>query len=100
MRPGWAAYPRVASAPPRPRMPPAPLPPRDRSRRTGPRASRGLGPTHRGRPRRPARLSLHEWTHFDAAAHAGRRNTRGKGQRRVEVVRLEQVEAPEVLLGV
>src|SRR5215207_4078976 len=100
MRPGWAAYRRVASAPPQPRMPPASLPPRDRSRRTDRRASRGRGPTHRGRPRRPARLSLHDWTHLNGAAHAGRRNTRGKGRRRVDVLRLEQVEAPEVLLGV
>src|SRR5215213_4395646 len=100
MRPGWAAYRRMASAPPRPRMPPASLLPRDRSRRTGRRASRERGPTHRGRPRRAARLSLHDWTHLDRAAHAGRRNTRGNGRRRVEVVRLEQVDAPEVLLGV
>src|SRR5919108_1701550 len=100
MRPGWAAYRRVASAPSRPRMPPAPLPPRDRSRRTGRRASRGRGPTHRGRPRRAARLSLHDWTDLNGAAHAGRRNTRGEGGRLVEVVRLEHVYAPEVLLGV
>src|SRR5918999_4769698 len=100
MRPGWAACRRVASARPRPRMPPASLPPRDRSRRTGRRASRGRGPTHRGRPRRAARLSLHNWTHLNGAAHAGRRNTRGKGRRGVEVVRLEQVQAPDELLGV
>src|SRR5919108_3348074 len=100
MRPGWAAYRRVASAPPRPRMPPASRPRRDRSRRTGRRASPGRGPTHRGRPRRAARLSLHDRTHLDGAAHAGRRNTCGNGRRLVEVVRLEQVDAPEVLLGI
>src|SRR5919109_168689 len=92
MRPGWAAYRRVASAPSRPRMPPAPLPLRDRSRRTGRRASRGRGPTHPERPRRAARLSLHDWTDLNGAAHAGRRNTRGKGRRLVEVVRLEHAD--------
>src|SRR6266508_6783682 len=100
MRPGWAAYRRVTSAPPRLRMPPASLLRRDRSRRTGRRASRGRGPTHRGRPRRAARLSLHDWTHLNGAAHAGRRNTCGKARRLVEVVRLEQEEAPDVLLGI
>src|SRR5919106_5394596 len=100
MRPGWAAYRRVASAPPRPRTPPASPPRRDRSRRTGRRASRGRGPTHRGRPRRAARLSLHDRTHLHGAAHAGRRNTRGESRRLVEVVRLEQEEAPDVLLGI
>src|SRR5215217_1632511 len=100
MRPGWAARPRVASAPPRPRMPPASPPPRDRTRRTGRRASRGRGPTHHGRPRRPARLSLHDRAHLNRAAHPGRRNTRGKGRRRIEIVRLEQVDAPDELLGV
>src|ERR687891_1137687 len=100
MRQGWAACRRVASAPTPPRMPPASLLRRDRSRRTGRRASRGRGPTHCGRPRRAARLSLHEWTHLNGAAHAGRRNTHGKGGRLVEVVRLEQEEAPDVLLGI
>src|ERR671915_2279886 len=100
MRPGWAACRRVASARPRPRTPPGSPLPRDRSRRTGRRASRGRGPTHCGRPRRAARLSLHEWTHLNGAAHAGRRNTRGKGGRLVEVVRLEQEEAPDVLLRI
>src|ERR687895_2629670 len=100
MRQGWAACRRVASAPTRPRMPPASLLRRDRSRRTGRRASRGRGPTHCGRPRRAARLSLHEWTHLNGATHAGRRNTRGKGGRLVEVVRLEQEEAPDELLRV
>src|SRR6185503_6332438 len=100
MRPGWAACRRAASAPPRQRTPPASPPRRDRSRRTGRRASRGRGPTHRGRPRRAARLSLHDRTHLDGTAHAGCRNARGEGRRRVEVVSLEQIEAPEVLLGV
>src|SRR5215204_950010 len=100
MRQGSAAYPRAASAPPPPRTPPASPPPRDRSRRTGRRASRGRGPTHRGRPRRAARLSLHDWTHLDGTAHAGRRNACGNGRRLVEVVRLEQEEAPDVLLGI
>src|SRR5918992_2412152 len=100
MRQGWAACRRVASAPTPPRMPPASLLRRDRSRRTGRRASRGRGPTHCGRPRRAARLSLHDRTHLDGAAHAGRRNARGKSRRLVEVVRLEQEEAADVLLGV
>src|SRR5919106_353023 len=100
MRQGWAACRRVASAPPRPRMPPAPLLRRDRSRGTGRRASRRRGPTHCGRPRRAARLSLHGWTHLDGPAHAGRGNTGGERCRLVEIVRLEQVEAPDVLLGI
>src|SRR5215216_2634042 len=100
MRRGWAACRRVASVPPRPRMPPAPRLRRDRSRGTGRPASRGPGPTHCGRPRRAARLSLHDWTHLDGAAHAGRRNACGNGRRLVEVVRLEQEEAPDVLLGI
>src|SRR5215203_7202465 len=100
MRQRWAACRRVASAPPRPRMPPAPRLRRDRSRRTGRPASRGPGPTRCGRPRRAGRLSLHDWTHLNGAAHAGRRNACGKGRRLVEVVRLEQEEAPDVLLGI